>query len=57
MKWFIGKHIEPIRPVNQVDERLMHRIAEAKKRLAERNIEPVALLRVKANHEAARAAR
>lgn len=50
MKWgrmFIGKHIEPIRPTNQVDEQLMLRIAEAKQRLIERNIEPVALLRVK----------
>lgn len=44
---FIGRHIEPARPVNQVDEELMRRIAEAKQRLIERNIEPVALLRVK----------
>lgn len=46
-RMFIGRHIEPARPVNQVDEELMRRIAEAKQRLIERNIEPVALLRVK----------
>jgi len=44
---FIGKHMEPARPINQVDEDLMRRIAEAKQRLIERNIEPVALLRVR----------
>src|SRR5690606_16628871 len=50
VKWgrmFIGKHVEPARPTNQVDEQLMQRIAEAKQRLVERNIEPVALLRVR----------
>lgn len=44
---FIGKHTELARPVNPVDENLMRRIAEAKQRLIERNIEPVPLLRVK----------
>jgi hypothetical protein len=44
---FIGKHVELTRPVNQVDENLMRRIAEAKQRLVERNIEPVALLRAR----------
>jgi uncharacterized protein YktB (UPF0637 family) len=56
VKWgrmFIGKHIEPNRPTNQVDEQLMHRISEAKQRLIERNIEPVALLRLKTRSEAA----
>lgn len=50
MKWgrlFIGKHVEPMRPVHEVDEQLMRRIAEAKQRLRERQIEPVAILRVK----------
>ncbi len=46
-RMFIGKHTELARPVNPVDENLMRRIAEAKQRLIERNIEPVALLRVK----------
>src|SRR5690606_9792884 len=46
-RMFIGKHTERARPVNPVDENLMRRIAEAKQRLIERNIEPVALLRVK----------
>ena len=46
-RMFIGKHMEPARPINQVDEELMRRISEAKQRLIERNIEPVALLRVK----------
>ena len=52
-RMFIGKHIEPVRPVNQVDEQLMARMAEAKQRLIERNIEPVALLRVRSRSEAA----
>lgn len=52
-RMFIGKHIEPVRPVNQVDEQLMTRIAEAKQRLIERNIEPVALLRVRARGQTA----
>jgi hypothetical protein len=50
MKWgslFIGRHEELTRPVYPVDQNLMVRIAQAKQRLAERNIEPVALLRVK----------
>jgi hypothetical protein len=50
VKWgrlFIGRHVEPMRPVYEVDEQLMQRIAEAKERLRERQIEPLPLLRLK----------
>jgi hypothetical protein len=49
---FIGKHTEPVRPINVVDEDLMRRIAEAKERLRERNIEPVAILRLRQTQHA-----
>lgn len=49
---FIGKHVEPMRPVYEVDEQLMRRIEEAKQRLRERQIEPLPLLRVKPTRSA-----
>ena len=44
MKWgrlFIGGHTELTRPVHRVDERLMRRIDEARRRLGEVHVKPV----------------
>lgn len=38
---FIGRHVEPTRPVYRVDERLMARIDEARRRLGEVHVKPV----------------
>jgi hypothetical protein len=50
VKWgriFIGGYVEPMRPVYEVNEGLMRRIAEAKQRLRDRQIEPRPVLRVR----------
>lgn len=55
MKWgriFIGGYVEPMRPVYQVNEGLMRRIAEAKQRLHDRHIEPLPVLRVRSTRQA-----
>jgi len=44
MKWgrlFIGGHTELTRPVHRVDEQLMRRIDEARRRLGEVHVKPV----------------